>query len=474
MDTQRTTFVQFLKLKRQRETITAAHIGFEAASRKAVNAFFTAALTAGGRSHGEPASRDPDGEYYSAAVLDFDDNSIEVVHRLHPSHTINEREQTCDNRSVLAWQKKVAMSEAPASGRPQTERSTAHVYVNNVAKPSVVVTQTVPATAVSNGNQEKNTKALIGTLLGAAAGAAVAYAMTKAEAQDANNEAATHTITYRTVEHPGAPSQSNPEQASQECSSRRPCSLNGTDLSCRTPIRALNYPQVDRSTVSQSEASFISSTRRNYTKSKTPPRLVNIPASTFIETFIPPSEVPRYPQMQLARHTHADVVLASSPTIASQPSKRSRSSHASSAAETVIAHGQVPKATHSPPSEGIRSAVHKPLPSSKATSVVSRRTGDKEAREGASHPVIAESIAPSDSISQVGSMSRRSKASKRSSRLKSDISAPEVHSRVSSSTVQGPSSKTRDGRGGSAASLPMRPSSKVSAHRSVKSFITGV
>ncbi|EGD94337.1 hypothetical protein TESG_01857, partial [Trichophyton tonsurans CBS 112818] len=61
--------------------VGAAHIAFPAPSRDAVSAFFIAALKAGGKIHGEPCVRDAERNYFSAAVIDFDGNSIEAVHR---------------------------------------------------------------------------------------------------------------------------------------------------------------------------------------------------------------------------------------------------------------------------------------------------------------------------------------------------------------------------------------------------------
>ncbi|KAK5091848.1 hypothetical protein LTR70_001159 [Exophiala xenobiotica] len=59
----------------------AAHVAFPAGSRTNVQDFFVAALKAGGKCHGEPLLRDPATGYYSAAIIDFDGNSIEAVFR---------------------------------------------------------------------------------------------------------------------------------------------------------------------------------------------------------------------------------------------------------------------------------------------------------------------------------------------------------------------------------------------------------
>ena len=59
----------------------AAHVAFPANSQQHVQDFFILALKSGGKCHGEPALRDTRTGYYSAAVIDFDGNSIEAVFR---------------------------------------------------------------------------------------------------------------------------------------------------------------------------------------------------------------------------------------------------------------------------------------------------------------------------------------------------------------------------------------------------------
>lgn len=61
-------------------TSTRVHAAFVAQSRAAVEAFYQAALNAGGRDNGAPGLRPyyhPN--YFGAFVLDFDDNNIEAV-----------------------------------------------------------------------------------------------------------------------------------------------------------------------------------------------------------------------------------------------------------------------------------------------------------------------------------------------------------------------------------------------------------
>jgi predicted lactoylglutathione lyase len=58
----------------------AVHVAFQVDTRAAVDAFFAAAIAAGGRSNGAPGVRPHyHANYYGAFVLDFDDHNIEVV-----------------------------------------------------------------------------------------------------------------------------------------------------------------------------------------------------------------------------------------------------------------------------------------------------------------------------------------------------------------------------------------------------------
>ncbi len=64
----------------QLSPITPVHLAFAAASREAVDAFYAAAIEAGGVDRGEPGSRGEYHEhYYGAYVLDFDGHNIEAV-----------------------------------------------------------------------------------------------------------------------------------------------------------------------------------------------------------------------------------------------------------------------------------------------------------------------------------------------------------------------------------------------------------
>ena len=77
---------------------------------------------------------------------------------------------------VLDWQKDVAKSTA--SRAPPEPASTTQIIVNNITTPNVIVSR---PTSQTKQETEISTRAIIGTILGASAGAAVAYAMTKGE-----------------------------------------------------------------------------------------------------------------------------------------------------------------------------------------------------------------------------------------------------------------------------------------------------
>jgi len=60
------------------------HLAFQAADRAAVDAFYKAGLTAGGRDNGAPGERPYHPGYYAAFLLDPDGNNIEAVY--HGAH----------------------------------------------------------------------------------------------------------------------------------------------------------------------------------------------------------------------------------------------------------------------------------------------------------------------------------------------------------------------------------------------------
>lgn len=452
---------------------TAAHVAFNAPSRSAVDAFFLAALKAGGRIHGEPAVRDQGTGYYSAAVVDFDDNSIEAIHRERDREPSARSESGTDDKRVLNWQKDVAKSTV--GGGSQAEKSsvgcgsqagknTARIIVNNVTAPAMVVSR---STAQIKDDADMSAKALIGTLLGAAAGAAVAYAMTKGEAGNLQSPIS-QTITYQAVDA------AESHAARSTVSSRRSFPPAIASHVSRDTTRSINYPQ----------APIVGSGHSVLSRHSLRPKYLEGPkaaagqalASTLIETFIPPSEFrPHRPHPVVRSHTDSMIYHSKGIQDSDAISQHSKQSRASSAARTVTLRTFASIPRSSTGSE-VKSSGDTPL--------------TFEGAAGSSHPPVGlsqtpdlgmrselGSVAPSDSVSQAGS--RRSKMSKRSksrhghSKLRKSTSQEENGSHASDQTVRyrgGESGAVRE----SAASLPMRPSSKASAHRSVKSFRPGM
>jgi class 3 adenylate cyclase/catechol 2,3-dioxygenase-like lactoylglutathione lyase family enzyme len=62
------------------EPTARLHVAFQARDREAVDAFYEAALAAGGRDNGGPGERRYHPGYYAAYVLDPDGNNVEAVH----------------------------------------------------------------------------------------------------------------------------------------------------------------------------------------------------------------------------------------------------------------------------------------------------------------------------------------------------------------------------------------------------------
>ncbi|KAJ4348391.1 uncharacterized protein N0V89_009765 [Didymosphaeria variabile] len=179
----------------------AAHIALTAHSRAAVRDFYAAALTAGGRPNGAPASRSDEDGHFNAAILDLDGNSIEVVFRNGPdfrddgtviehSRVITWRrtvtESFRDDRSVLSSRSTQSLSkQASAPAAPSVAPSSASKAPSVARSASEPAIPQAPAASESGGGAAKQ---IIGTLLGAAAGAAVAYAMVASERDSAKKE----------------------------------------------------------------------------------------------------------------------------------------------------------------------------------------------------------------------------------------------------------------------------------------------
>ena len=120
-----------------------------------------------------------------------------------PSPYANDQE----DQRVLAWQRDVAKSTASEASRLQVqptpvERIPTQIIINQIVQPAVVVTRTRPEEP--KPTDEISTRAIVGTILGATAGAVVAYAMTKGDSESHQQPHIQRKITYRTIEAPAA------------------------------------------------------------------------------------------------------------------------------------------------------------------------------------------------------------------------------------------------------------------------------
>lgn len=162
---------------------SAAHVAFPAASREQVQYFFTAALKAGGKIHGDPCVRDNSG-YYSAAVIDFDGNSIEAVHK--PSS------QGGGAVASAAPSRRTEIPAAPEMGGTSAKSSESarkgggDLFEglladarNAVSMARGVIENCRPHDVMPHQSGHGDGKAIVGTLLGVAAGAALTYAVSR-------------------------------------------------------------------------------------------------------------------------------------------------------------------------------------------------------------------------------------------------------------------------------------------------------
>ncbi|KAI7975005.1 hypothetical protein EIK77_006661 [Talaromyces pinophilus] len=178
----------------ERTPAGAAHIAFPAPSKEAVNTFFISALKAGGTIHGEPKCRDPETGYFSAAVVDFDGNSIEAVYR--PDLTTTGSGSRSETGSVARSERTRGPSAlqtikngsvvSRARSMRTTEDRAVQAAIENIPPSRVKMLapqqqQQAYAPAQQSSDNSISAKTIIGTLLGATAGAALAYAMIKGD-----------------------------------------------------------------------------------------------------------------------------------------------------------------------------------------------------------------------------------------------------------------------------------------------------
>ena len=280
-----------------------AHVVFPTTSRVAVRDFYTAALNAGGRPVSRPDWQGNSQETFAAIVADSDGNQIEVFY----CDAVNE---TADinvdpnngaiipasraEASINGWRENLpdasATTEAPRPRAPFTASKRTVLRTNGSPQPTPSMAPSrsgtyhsrreAPPLGTSTSAKAKSGsestpaidvpggKAVVGTLLGAAAGAALAYTMTRskqdssrregdfhahmAERDRIKSEAKAHAMLYSTS--PDSPWRSKARSGRQEfadrdsgyysSSSRRDISPRG-----RAVRRSETFPQPSVSSV---------------------------------------------------------------------------------------------------------------------------------------------------------------------------------------------------------------------------------
>ena len=247
----------------------------------------------------------------------------------------------------------------------------------------------------SKPKSDMSTKTFLGTLLGAATGAAVAYAMTKAE-DESHKTLAPRTITYQAVEAP------NFQPTSSVISHRESCARSmGQPTNQHPVVQQIEYPHHPPSSAVRSRV--LDHTPLIEDRPARQIAAAPVQLGTLIDTFIPPSEVARYPPRSFARSQTDSILQPTRSQVLSVRSRPPQPSRASSAAQTIVPVN-LPPSPHSVVTE-VRLARDMPLPNSRAGSVA------RDIGHGYS-PSVLGSVAPSDSVSQAGS--KKSNGSRRS------------------------------------------------------------
>ena len=277
-----------------------------------------------------------------------------------------------EGRRVLAWQRDVADSMTLEAPRPAVQATPAEqappqIIINQVVNtPGVIVTRV--RTEEQKPSDEISTRAIVGTILGATAGAVVAYAMSKGDSESHQQPQTQSKVTYRTIEAPPAQDVVRVETITRN--SNHGSYANHSSLANSRPTsRGLPIESVPR---------------------------------TYVKTLVDPSEHSRRSYHTVVRREDAGPVVQTngSTQISVGEPQGLRASHASSN-RTIQQAEKMPL----PPSVATqaRSARDVPLPSSQATSLASKVKED-------SRLDVKSSVHPHESVSQVST--RRSGKSK--------------------------------------------------------------
>lgn len=160
-------------------------------------------MGAGGRPSGAPGYRNNDCSCFNAAVEDLDGNTIEFIFREGGAQHAEEGYAPSQSSKVLSWQNDVAR-EASVGARSQDSLSSAVSAAKSRGRTALDLASTTSKQIKSSGESGPmdkikaavptdiagiSSKAVLGTMIGAAAGAAICYAFRQSERDNAQAEA---------------------------------------------------------------------------------------------------------------------------------------------------------------------------------------------------------------------------------------------------------------------------------------------
>lgn len=189
-----------------RARILPNHIAFLAEDRLKVRECYASALNSGGRPSGSPNYRNQDCSCFNAAVEDLDGNTIEFIFRQPHGEggCCDEATQQLGQRSIQGEEdvedtaqdenESIARTVPSQSSMRSRAKSSMQTALDLASMTSRSVKSEVPSQSTSRANSEQAhstfpSRTMVGTALGAAAGAALMYAISRAERVNAKEEA---------------------------------------------------------------------------------------------------------------------------------------------------------------------------------------------------------------------------------------------------------------------------------------------
>ncbi|KAJ5884957.1 hypothetical protein N7495_009467 [Penicillium taxi] len=406
---------------------SAVHIAFPAPSRDAVGQFFICALKAGGQIHGEPKTRDSQSGYYSAAVIDFDGNSIEAVYRPGGSVVASEAGgptiAMLDNGSVVSRSNKAKSVKAESIAPPQSKAPTVIERAATVVSQPSYTVQTVQA-----DDGSKAVKTIVGTLLGAAAGAAIAYAMVKGDEQSSSETKSIammkHAPDLLQIMAPPPPSQASRSEAGMRAIEAPPAKSTYSAAPRSTVSRSAASKNPRASTVYEPTEFALDQKGRRASEGTVASYLEDLPIRT-IE--YPPRHYPCSPSTFISSYAAdkprafvAGSVLSNSTIKAAQKSLQRRRSHddrsvystPSSHHSKSLAPGSIASSAHTahkvPLPAGSEATYYSAAPTHQGYSYLS--AGGVPLPASVADLDVRSDVTPDDSISQVGAQSHSGKS----------------------------------------------------------------